>query len=173
MDYTENSDDEEEFEDGLDFDNIEVNLIPAVPVHTREGSPVDLEYPPLSDNVDEILEDVNYKLGDHCQAEEEVEELTDLLEVTNTGLGDKKEISTTEEVFAFNFKVAADNNEVDMPNQAQVQVPVNFDAEDKEDGEKAQDQAATSRSSSHLVILNFGLLNSKTRWKWQVWASNG
>ena len=74
VDYTENSDNDEEFEDGLDFDNIEVNLIPAVPVHTREGSPVDLFHPTLNDNVDEILEDVNYKLGDHCQVEEEVEE---------------------------------------------------------------------------------------------------
>ena len=60
MNYAEkSSSEEEEFEDGLDFDNVEINLVPAVPVHTREGSPVDLVYPPLNDNVDDILEDVN------------------------------------------------------------------------------------------------------------------
>ena len=59
VDYAEKSSSEEEFEDGLDFDNIEINLVPAVLVHTREGSPVDLVYPPLNDNVDDILEDVN------------------------------------------------------------------------------------------------------------------
>ena len=35
---------------------------PTRPFHTREGSPAELFVPPLSDNVDEVLEEVSEKL---------------------------------------------------------------------------------------------------------------
>ena len=98
------------------------------------------------------------KLGDHCQVEEDVEELTDLLETTDTQIGVKRDklteariggnkfaASDSEEVIEFNFEVAADNTEVranNMPDQNNQQaVVVNYDIEDKDDGEKAADQA--------------------------------
>ena len=63
---------------------------PARPVVTRAASPVILAHPTLNDNVDEVLEEVQYKLHDIAQVEEEIEELTDLFEDTDTKLGDIK-----------------------------------------------------------------------------------
>ena len=154
VNYNESSSSEEEFEDGLNFDNVEVNLVPAVPVHTRAGSPVDLAHPTLNDNVDEDLEEVAVHLGDIQQVEEEIEELTDLLEGIDTKVSDKKVKTTAnqnkfgeaiehdpeEEVIEFNLEVEPDS-EVAADNMPPAAVPVNFDAEEKEDGDKAADNA--------------------------------
>ena len=158
VNYAETSSDEE-FEQGLDFN--QVDAVPAVPVHTREGSPVDLAHPTLNDNVDDTLEDVNYKLGDICQVEEEIDELTDLLETTDTKLGVK--LNTTdnkEEVIAFNFKVAAESPEVEADNMpdndnAAVNVVINYDVEDKDDGEKAADQARHIKLEFDVTDIKF------------------
>ena len=139
VNYNEDTD-EEEFEDGLNFNSPLQS--PVRPLPSRAGSPELLAHPTLNDNVDEVLEDVNYKLADHAQVLEEVEEVTDLLLQTDTQLGAKpRRLSEDTEVIAFNFKVPADNGEVAADNMPPAVVPVNFDAEDKDDGDKAQDQA--------------------------------
>ena len=66
------------------FENHSPLQSPTRPVHTREGSPVELAHPTLADNVDEVLEEVNWALVDIKQNEEDVEELTDLLEDIET-----------------------------------------------------------------------------------------
>ena len=145
VNYAEDTDSEEEnFEDGLNFELAS----PRVPVHTREGSPQLLAHPTLADNVDEVLEEVTYHLHDHQQVEEEIDELTDLLQDTDTKVTQYKkpqEPTEAEEVIELNLKVSSDNNEVDADNTAEMPdndaVVVNHDVEDKEDGEKAPDQA--------------------------------
>ena len=87
------SDDEEEFALPEEAFNSPLQS-PVRPVHTREASPVLLAHPTLNDNVDEVLEEVQYKLHDIAQVEEEIDELSDLLEDTKVGdcdsKGDKK-----------------------------------------------------------------------------------
>ena len=89
VDYAESDDDDEtndeDFEQGLAFDSPLQS--PVRPVPTRAGSPQLLAHPTLNDNVDEVLEDVTWKLHDHQQLNEEVEELTDLLVDANTKVG--------------------------------------------------------------------------------------
>ena len=82
VNYHESS--EEEYEEGLNFNDISPT---KAPVTTREGSPVILAHPTLADNVDEELEEVVYKLGDIQQVEEEIEELAELLDQTDTKVG--------------------------------------------------------------------------------------
>ena len=146
VNYAESSE-EEDFEDGLNFAS--PSTTPRQPVHTREGSPVILAHPTLNDNVDEVLEEVSIHLADHQQVEEEIEELTDLLEETEILKADKESGSEVEdeESFVFNIKVAPDNTEVaadnvNMPdNDGPPPPPVNFDVENGVDGDKAQDHA--------------------------------
>ena len=137
---------------------------PRVPVHTRAGSPQLLAHPTLNDNVDEVLEEVNYHLGDIVQVEEEIEELTDLLEDTNTKVGSSTGVNTSiaeseivDEVVG-QIKVAPDSENTDgnMPEteaqraareQAEREAErarianLNFDEADGNDGDKAADIA--------------------------------
>ena len=80
VNYSENSSEDENFEDGLVFNSPLQS--PQRPLPTREGSPVELAHPTLNDNVDEVLEEVTYHLHDIQQVEEEIDELTDLLQDT-------------------------------------------------------------------------------------------
>ena len=125
VNYAENSDSDSEDEIGLPadafnnaFNSPPVTPPPQQPVHTKEGSPQELFVPQLNDNVDEVLEEVQYRLGDIQQVEEEIEELTDLFEDTEFGV-DPPKSTGNEEVVCFNFKVpgeaevSAGNN---MPN---------------------------------------------------------
>ena len=108
VNYEESEESEEEnFADGLVFNSPLTS--PQRPLHTREGSPVDTVEggPTLADNVDDTLEEVQFKLHDIAVVREEIEEVTDLLEDTDTRVaGDKLEVK--EEVLEFNFKVQAD-----------------------------------------------------------------
>ena len=83
VNYHESSE-EEDYEEGLNFNNISPT---KAPLPTREASPVLLAHPTLNDNVDEELEEVVYKLGDIQQVEEEIEELAELLDQTDTKVG--------------------------------------------------------------------------------------
>ena len=97
VNYNEDTEDEDDFEEGLQFDSPLQS--PVRPLPSRAGSPVELAHPTLNDNVDEVLEEVNYHLGDIVQVEEEIDELVDLLADTNTGLGNDplEEIQGVEE----------------------------------------------------------------------------
>ena len=77
VDYTEDSDSDE-------------FVSPSRPVTTRAGSPALLAVPQLNDNVDDDLEEVAYKLHDHQQVVEDIESLTDDLELLDTEVSDKK-----------------------------------------------------------------------------------
>ena len=143
VNYAESDSDDPEDELALPADAFNTPLnSPQRPVNTREGSPQELAYPPLCDNVDEELEEVAVHLADIQQVEEDVEELSSLLEDTDIGLGSGTEKS--EEVVAFRFQVAADKEVTaeNMPNNqpAQPAAPaappaVNYDVENKEDGD--------------------------------------
>ena len=143
---------------------------PRQPVHTREGSPQLLAHPPLRDNVDEELEEVAYKLGDIEQVEEEIEELTDLLEETNIKLGsdplgDNKEIGEEVEETGFiaetsqrdNLQPPDDGNSEssDQGEGEDANMVVNFDVEDKADGEKASDQARSIKIEFDASDIRF------------------
>ena len=138
---------------------------PQQPVHTREGSPQLLAHPTLCDNVDEVLEEVSVHLADHQQVLEEVEELTDLLEDINTKVEDPLGVESEEEVITFNFKVAADkdlaaeNNEVDDEGEQNIIMPdavvVNYDVENKNDGDKAADQARSVKVEFDASDIRF------------------
>ena len=152
VNYNEDTDDEE-FEDGLNFNSPLQS--PGVPVHTRAGSPVLLAHPTLNDNVDDVLEEVSYALHDHNQVREEVDELTSLLEQTDTRVGsdplensDITKSVASESVIELNLKESAIDDEVGADNSGdgeesedEADAMVNYDTEDKEDGDKAQDLA--------------------------------
>ena len=143
VNYTESSE-EEDFEDGLDFNRAisreaspTRNSIPQAPLPTREGSPVLLAHPTLNDNVDDLLEELTYKLHDHQQVLEEVDELTDLLKETDTSLGTKDPVGEEVEDFGIvSGQPRADDCQVpDQINQpAGDAIMVNYDQENKEDG---------------------------------------
>ena len=136
---------------------------PQQPVHTREGSPQLLAHPTLNDNVDDVLEDVQYRLGDIQQVLEEVDDLTDLLEDTDFGVDPLENQEGAEEVLAFNFKVPADKEvEADnnMPENNQPAAPapppaVNYDIEDKNDGDKSADQARSIKIEFSASDIRF------------------
>ena len=84
VNYNESSEEEsvegqEEFQDGLNFDSPLIS--PRVPIQSRAGSPLNnvVGGPTLADNVDDTLEEVNWRLHDIAQVEEEADELADLL----------------------------------------------------------------------------------------------
>ena len=146
MDYNEDTSEESEdnFEDGLDFTDAEVNLVPPLP--TRQGSPLNEVDggPTLADNVDDTLEEVQWKLHDIAQVREEIEEVTDLLEDVDTRVGDKSETEQVGEELEESGLVAGENFEEDcelplgnMPDDAAV--VVEYDKANTEDGDKAQD----------------------------------
>ena len=152
VNYNEDSESEEDFEDGLQFNSPLVS--PRRPVVSREQSPQPLAHPTLNDNVDEVLEEVTYHLHDIQQVEEEIDELTDLLQDTDTKVTQNKKSQNSsdeaEEIFELNLKVASENNEVDADNNEvdanttadeSIATMANFDTEDKEDGDKATDLA--------------------------------
>ena len=93
VNYNEDTDSEENFEDGLEFNSPLVS--PRRPQPTREGSPVEvLGGPTLADNVDDKLEEVQWKLNDLAVVREEIEEVTDLLQEVDTRVGgDDSELS--------------------------------------------------------------------------------
>ena len=86
INYNESSEEEENFQDGLNFDSPLQS--PRRPLPTREGSPVTpVGGPTLADNVDEELEEVQWKLHDLASVREDIEEVTDLLKSTDTKVG--------------------------------------------------------------------------------------
>ena len=154
INYNENSSSEDE-----DF-NLPENAFkspvgsPKQPVHTREGSPVELFHPTLNDNVDEVLEEVSIHLGDIKQVEEEIEELSSILEETKIG---PVPVVKQEEVIHFKFKVAADNDLGEgnrMPDDEEA-VAVNYDIENKNDGDKAADQARSIKIEFSASDIKF------------------
>ena len=85
VNYAESSEDDD-FESGLNFKSPLQS--PRRPVVTREGSPVPiLGGPTLADNVDDELEEVQWKLHDIAVVREEIEEVTDLLKEADTRVG--------------------------------------------------------------------------------------
>ena len=166
MNYAESDEDEENFDLPADAfaSPLQSPARPALtigPVPTREGSPVLLTHPTLNDNVDEVLEEVQYALHDIAQVEEDIEELTDLLEDTDTKVGDKKVDSKDESGESIDKSETSEiiheghiegdplkENNAENPassssseDETEVATMVNYDAENKEDGEKAQDSA--------------------------------
>ena len=90
VNYAESSDEEvaeEDLQSGLNFHSPLQS--PRRPQTTREGSPVGIVIggPTLADNVDDELEEVQYKLHDIAVVREEVEEVTDLLNEVDTRVG--------------------------------------------------------------------------------------
>ena len=162
MNYAESDEDELSLPENA-FDDL---VSPTRPVHTRAASPVLLAHPTLNDNVDEVLEEVTYKLHDIAQVEEEIEELTDILEDTDTKVDPLEQSKSTKPPFkCVTFTGKKEVGEVvehvgeviGHPQPALLQVPpdnsggeeseegsdtmVNYDIEDKDDGDKAQDLA--------------------------------
>ena len=150
------SDSEEDYEEGLVFDSPLVS--PRRPLQSRAASPVLLAVPTLGDNVDDELEEVAYKLGDIQQVEEEIEDLTDTLEDLNTKVSDDplKVVGNSSSPAEANYFSSRAGElvvegfvsggpgtcEVGMPdNQGAPAPPVNYDREDKEDGDKANEHA--------------------------------
>ena len=87
VNYEESSESEEDLESELNFNSPLTSS--QRPVPTREGSPVKLAHPTLNDNIDEVLDEVTVHLADHQQVEEEIKELTNLLEDTDTRVSKK------------------------------------------------------------------------------------
>ena len=141
VNYAESSEEEENFEDGLTFNSPLIS--PQRPLPTREGSPVELAHPTLNDNVDETLEEVTYHLHDINQVKEDIDELADLLEDTDTKVGG--DIVKVEEVLEFNFNVAADCNEVAANNMPPA--VVSFENENGEDKDNALFEACRNLSN--------------------------
>ena len=150
INYNESSSEasDEDFEGGLKFDS--PLRSPQGPLNTREGSPLNnvAGGPTLADNVDDILEEAQYKLHDIAVVREEIEEITDLLDTVDTKVDAKGRknhhqlIIEDQVVVEGRIQVkpeaenAAENNMPDPPPQ-----PVNYDREGKEDGDKASENA--------------------------------
>ena len=147
VNYGESSESEEDYEEGLNFNSPLVS--PRRPLPTRQGSPSEevAGGPTLYDNVDDDLELVQYKLHDIAQVEEEIDELTDCLEETNTKVTevDKREPEVGQ-VFEESGLVAGEKQGEDcylppvVPEDQEV-VMADYDAENENDGDKAQDYA--------------------------------
>ena len=177
VNYNESSSSEEDLESGLNFDSPfrspQGQRPQGLPLPTRAGSP-NLNTveggPTLADNVDDILEEAQYKLHDIAETRAEVEEITDLLKHADTSLGGDKvleEHEVQEEIVDTGLTVgdkssgeveAIDDGEEEaiMPEQAAAPAPpVDFDAEEKEDGEKAQDQARSIKLEFNATDIKF------------------
>ena len=177
MNYTENSS-EEDYEEGLVFDSPlrspkrKPLTSPQRPVVSREASPQLLLHPTLADNVDDVLEEVQYKLHDIAVVREEIEEVTDLLETVDTKVGgDPKELDKVgKEVEESGYIVGqaqtgncqappgagGDNSDDgDDSEDENADMVVNFDVEDKEDGEKSADQARSIKIEFDASDIRF------------------
>ena len=167
VNYAESNSSEDNFEQGLNFNSPLVS--PRRPVVTRQGSPLgDVEGgPTLYDNVDDILEEAQYKLHDIAVVNEEIEEVTDLLEQTNTKVGkdplDTSKVGEVIEESGFiagqpvieNCQVPGDNSGEDSEDAEGAEMVVNFDVEDKEDGEKSADQARSIKIEFDATDIRF------------------
>ena len=173
MNYAENSSSEEDYEEGLVFDSplrSPVNPLtsPQRPVVSREASPQPLAHPTLADNVDDILEEVQYKLHDIAVVREEIEEVTDLLETADTKVGEDQKASDEVEVVVEESGYIVgqaqtetcqgppDNSEDGEDSEDEdAEMVVNFDVEDKEDGEKSADQARSIKIEFDATDIRF------------------
>ena len=145
IDYAESSSSEEDYESGLKFDSPLQS--PQRPIHTREGSPSGHVEggPTLADNVDDTLEEVQFKLHDIAVVREEIEEVTDLLETADTKVdiktsqivGDEVEESgfVTEQPQVQNQAPPVQEAEANMPDDNEVEV--DFEDENGADDDKA------------------------------------
>ena len=168
VNYTESSSEsgEEDFEAGLAFGSPLQS--PQRPLPTREGSPQLLHHPTLNDNVDEDLEEVQWKLHDIASVRDDVEELAVCLEDADLKLGEEppevgEVVETTGVVKGEPGEADCevppdplDNQEAAAADQIEAMV-VNFDQEDKDDGEKVsrpgQEHQARIRSFRHQVLV--------------------
>ena len=160
VNYAESSESEEDLEEGLDFDSPLTS--PQRPLPTQEGSPVLLAVPTLNDNVDEELKAVSRELQARVQVEEEIDDLTDDLECLETKVSKEGKVrsgnhltpagnstSPAEEVFVEGLVVGESQQPgLDMPDDGnqdgdghQPAVRINFDTDNKQDGDKAAEHA--------------------------------
>ena len=141
INYAEDSEESsEDYESGLNFNSPLTS--PKRPLPSREGSPQLLAHPPLRDNVDEELEEVAWKLHDHNQVREEVEELTDLLETTDIKPGFiKSEPELGEEIVDEGVVSAGVDKPLQAPNQPRRIMAVNYDVDTLLEGETEADTA--------------------------------
>ena len=169
VNYAESTSEEEEnFADGLVFNSPLTS--PQRPLHTREGSPVDTVEggPTLADNVDDTLEEVQYKLHDIAVVREEIEEVTDLLEDTDTRVASDK-LETSQKVVEdiFEIKVAGPaDTEVCEENIAAVMPPATtFETENGEDDDRALSEALRQLSNyqwnQNDLLFYFGQIEIK------------
>ena len=132
VDYTEDSS-EEEFEQGLNFSSPLQS--PTRPVQTRAGSPVDLQYPTLGDNVDEELNQVRQTLQNIGH--------TSLFRPNNENLKPPSsscdDIDGTEEIVEGRVAAAAEDLEVE--NAAEGAVMATFEDENGADDDRALSNA--------------------------------
>ena len=165
----------EDFEAGLNFAS--PLTTPQRPLPTREGSPTqNVEGgPTLADNVDDTLEEAQWKLYDIATVREEIEELTDLLVETDTKVDPlrpevgeeqvpesplKPEVGE-EQVLEFKLKAPPDSEVAEvpsgiiMPDNDDAVIQVDFDAENKEDGDKAQEQARHIKMEFEVNDIKF------------------
>ena len=155
VDYAELTSDKEDLEEGLDFRNHSPLTSPKRPLQSREGSPVGQVQggPTLADNVDNELEEVQWRLNDIAEARNNIEELTDTLEKTDTKVGtgkteidevvDNLPASVTDEDLVEGLVVGDPESKeaqaevpVIMP-EGDVVAPVPYDTATGEDGEDA------------------------------------
>ena len=146
VNYAESSDEEvaeEDLQAGLNFHSPLTS--PRRPQPTREGSPVGQVEggPTLADNVDDELEEVQYKLHDIAVVREEIEEVTDLLNEVDTRIGeDDLTVSEvgTEIVDSGLVSEVPLTEEVEAGQEPAIMPPavvVDFEDENGEDGDNA------------------------------------
>ena len=157
VNYAENSStDEEDLETGLNFES-PLNS-PRRPLPTRQGSPSGIVEggPTLADNVDDTLEEVQWKLHDIAVVREEVEEVTDLLESADTKVGEDplKDDTFGEIVEESGYVVGtahqgdcevgpSHNSEEEDSEGEEVDIMADFDTINGEDAEKAAEKLGT------------------------------
>ena len=174
MNYNESSESEEEdFEKGLAFASPLQS--PQRPLPTREGSPTGhvAGGPTLADNVDDDLEELQYRLHDIAVVREEVEEVTDLLKEVDTRIG----VDTDQR--AGNSSIPAEVGQaisesgliVQQPQEENLQVPpvnqeatmVNYDQQNTDDDDGAIQNARDVKLpfNKDNIKLWFSLVESK------------
>ena len=150
VDYNESESEaeEEDFEAGLAFSSPLQS--PQRPLPTREGSPQQLQYPTLNDNVDEDLELVQWKLHDIASVQEDLEELTNVLEDANLKLETREpsEVGTEVEVHGLITETTqVENCQEPSDEEENLEAParmVNYDEATGEDTDGALQRAVTN-----------------------------
>ena len=175
VNYSENSDSEEEdFEAGLAFASPLQS--PRRPLPTREGSPTrQVEGgPTLADNVDDDLEELQYKLHDIAVVREEVEEITDLLNEVDTRIevNQSQSVGNSSSPVEEVGQVISESGLIfQQPQEENLQVPpvnqdaimVNYDMQNEDDDAGAINNARDVKLpfNKHDIRLWFSLMESK------------